>query len=1120
MEQTIEEKYQRLTQIEHVHKRPTMYVGSIDKSTCERLVVQDGKLVKKTLTYSPALEKLNDEVLTNAKDARTRQLADYTRMIANNIEIPNHFKVCDCIKITIDRDNESISIENNGSSIPIVKNTDHDMWVPEMIFGEFMSGSNFTDDQSLTGGTHGLGVKLVNVFSQEFHVEIVDGEQKKMWRQTFRDEMQVKEKPKITTCKKKPYVKITFKPNLSRFSCDSFEDGFIQLVERRAYDMAATTEGCKVYLNGERLNMNFEKYVKMYQGVLDESPEPLVTRRINDRWQIGVIVRPDNGFEHISFVNGISTYRGGSHVDHVVDQIVKKITEAVKKKTKAPRVKSSLIKNHLVVFIDANIENASFDSQSKESLVTKVEKFGSTCILDDTFMGKLLKTPLVDRVVASIKETQFDNMKTTDGSKSSRIKGIAKLDDAKWAGTNKSNQCYLILTEGDSAKASAMSGLSVVGRERFGVFPLRGKLLNVREASAKQLLANEEITNIKKIIGLQQNQDYSDPMTMSKLRYGGGIIIFADQDTDGSHIKGLLMNCFHWFWPSLVKDCNFIHCLCTPIIKAFKKNQTKVFYNLPTYEKWKSTNKTNLWKIKYYKGLGTSTAKEAREYFDDIWSKLQEYTWGEHDENAITLAFSKDRANDRKTWLMGYDRNIVLDNSRKNVTYDDFVNQELIHFSNEDNERSIPSVIDGLKPSQRKILFASYMRKLDKDEIKVSQLSGYVSDRACYHHGEASLNGAIIGMAQDFCGSNNLNWLNPNGQFGTRLKGGKDAASPRYIWTSINPTIEYIINKRDTGILETKHDDGIPVEPECYFPIIPMVLVNGADGIGTGFSTHLPSYRPNDIIDALLEHLNNPDAKWKDLIPWYKGFNGNLHIEDDKLVITGIYECMVIKNHTVIHVTELPVGLWTDTFKEYLEGLIDKKLIHSYTSSCTDTIVDFMIKLPPEHTITNNGGTAILNKLQKKISLNNIHLYSGENQIRKYSSCSDILDEFYDYRMEAYVRRKQMEVKVLMWELLLLESKMRFIQEVLDNELEIFRRPKQAIISDLETREYPMLSTSFYGDKSYDYVTNMPLFALTKERLDQLEEQITDKQNDLTHLQETSEVDIWKNELRELRKHI
>ena len=516
-----------------------------------------------------------------------------------------------------------------------------------------------------------------------------------------------------------------------------------------------------------------------------------------------------------------------------------------KKKT----VKTQHIKDNLVIFVKSIIVNPSFDSQSKETLTTQVSKFGSKCEVTDKFIDKLYKSGIVDKALSL---TEFHDQKKlvkTDGKKTSKLI-IPKLDDANFAGTKNSHECTLILTEGDSAKTMAISGLSVVGRDKYGVFPLRGKIMNVKDATLQKISDNVEITALKKILGLEQNKKYTD---ISSLRYGS-IMIMTDQDHDGSHIKGLLFNIFQSLWNSLYKIDGFLTSMLTPIIKASNKTDVISFYNMTDYEKWLETDtgKKN-WKIKYYKGLGTSSDQEAKEYFKNM--KKITYKYSDNSDEKIDLAFNKKRADDRKTWLQNYDKNNVLDYTKTNVEYDTFINKEFIHFSNRDLERSINHICDGLKESTRKILFACIKRKLYTNEIKVAQLAGNVSEVTAYHHGENSLQQAIIGLAQIYVGTNNINILDPNGQFGSRIQGGNDASSPRYIYTLLSELTKLIFREDDACVLNYLEEDGLIIEPEYYIPIIPMILVNGAKGIGTGFSTDIPCFNPKQLIHYILKNF-------------------------------------------------------------------------------------------------------------------------------------------------------------------------------------------------------------------------------------------------------------------------
>ena len=395
------------------------------------------------------------------------------------------------------------------------------------------------------------------------------------------------------------------------------------------------------------------------------------------------------------------------------------------------------------------------------------------------------------------------------------------------------------------------------GRDYYGVFPLKGKPLNVREAAQGQVVKNEEIKNLVDIMGLKFGTQYTED-NIKTLRYGH-LMIMADQDHDGSHIKGLIINFFHYYWPGLLDIPGFLQQFITPIVKATKGKKSITFFTLPEYEAWKASTDAKGYKIKYYKGLGTSTAAEAKDYFSNL--DLHEIHFGSistdnqvvvqdgdnmdfdvvpdkavSGSDLIDMCFSKSRVEDRKTWLNKLQKNTFLNYSAakdRTVQYSEFVNKEFILFSQADNQRSIPHVMDGFKPSQRKVLFSCFKRKL-KGEIKVAQLAGYVSEHSAYHHGEASLTGTIINMAQNFVGSNNINLLTPSGQFGTRRMGGKDSASPRYVFTKLEKIARAIFHPDDDELLTYLNDDGLSIEPDFYMPVIPMVLVNGCEGIGTG----------------------------------------------------------------------------------------------------------------------------------------------------------------------------------------------------------------------------------------------------------------------------------------------
>lgn len=589
--QTIEKTYQKKSQLEHILLRPDTYIGSVEKVSELMWVYDSDKemIVQKQIEYVPGLYKIFDEILVNAADNKQRD------------------KTMDCIKIEIKPESNMISIWNNGQGIPVAMHKEEKMFVPTMIFGHLLTSSNYNDEEEkVTGGRNGYGAKLCNIFSTKFTVETSSKEYKRRFKQTWANNMTKATEPKIDDHSGEDYTKIVFNPDLEKFKMEKLDDDIVALMSRRAYDVAASTRGVKVMLNGKRVPVkNFKDYVDLFlKGKEDDSGGQckVVHDICNERWEVAVTIS-DRGFQQMSFVNSIATTKGGRHVDYVTDMIVKQIIEVIKKKNKGGvAIKPFQVKNHMWIFINCLIVNPTFDSQTKENMTLQAKSFGSKCTLSEKFVGQVMKSGIVESVLSWAKfKAQTELEKKTSGKKQSKLKGIPKLEDANEAGTKNGIRCTLILTEGDSAKALAVSGLGVIGRDYYGVFPLRGKLLNVREATHKQILENAEINNLIKILGLQYKKKYNSQEDMQTLRYGK-VMIMTDQDQDGSHIKGLLINFIHYNWPELLRR-DFLEEFITPIVKAKKRNETLSFYSLPEFEEWK-TNTPNhrTYQIKYYKG--------------------------------------------------------------------------------------------------------------------------------------------------------------------------------------------------------------------------------------------------------------------------------------------------------------------------------------------------------------------------------------------------------------------------------------------------------------------------------------------------------------------------------------
>jgi DNA topoisomerase II len=1104
-------KYQKKSDKQHVLDNPDTYTGSMELTEYNTYVFDDVSkcILSKELNIIPGLYKLFDEGAVNCRDHHVRQEQAISNGLTDSFPVTR-------IEFTISEDGV-ITMYNDGNGIDVAKHPDYGVWIPELIFGHLRTSTNYDKtEKKIVGGKNGFGFKLVLIWSSWGSVETVDHKRKLKYTQEFSDNLNTITPPKITKCSSKPYTMLKFKPDYKRLGIEGLSEDMKSLFKRRIYDIAAIThKKVSVRFNGELLQVKqFQQYIDLY---IDKAKR--VYEQFNERWEYAVCMSPKEEFTQVSFVNGIFTSKGGKHVDYILNQIVRKLVVYITKKKKMD-VKPATIKEQLMIFVRCDIENPIFDSQTKDYMTSPSTQFGSSCEVSDKFIEKVARMGVMEVACAMTEVKETKAAKKTDGSKTKSVRGIPKLVDANDAGSAKSHECTLLLVEGDSAKAGVVSGLSKEARRIYGVYPLKGKLMNIRGASQKSISSNKEINDIKQILGLESGKIYTSKNVNTSLRYGR-VLFLTDQDLDGTHIKGLCINMFDTEWASLVKLPNFIGFMNTPILKARKGNQEKLFYNDGEYEKWKHEHEHG-WKIKYYKGLGTSTAKEFQEYFQH--QKVVMFGCESDCRDAIDMVFNKKRANDRKTWLEQYNRNDFMDTSLEHVLYKDFIKKEMVHFSKYDCDRSIPNLMDGLKTSLRKILFSAFKRNLIS-EIKVAQFSGYVSEHSSYHHGEASLNGAIVGMAQDYVGSNNINLLLPNGQFGTRLQGGNDAASERYIFTVLNPLTRIIFNGKDDKVLRYLDDDGTPVEPEWYAPIVPMILVNGSKGIGTGFSTDIPSFNPIQIIEYLQCSIQNKDTSHIVFEPYYEGFKGSVKkIGTQKYLVKGNYH---ILNNSV-HISELPVGTWTDDYKEYLEKLIEgdgkkKKdcLIKDYKDMCTDKNIDITITFNRASDIDSlidtvddygcNGLEKIL-RLYTTQTTTNMHVFDETEKLRKFDTPNEMIDYYINIRMNVYVNRKKYLIEELNKITLKISNKARFITENLSGEIDLRRKKNEDVVALLKLRGYNQID----NDETYKYLVQMPMNSVTEENVSELLNENEKKHKELNLLISTPEKNMWLSELQEL----
>ena len=1151
-----EEQYNKMNLHEHILHRPDSYVGSTKTDTKEMYFfdTSTNTIRKKKIRYNQAFYKIFDEIRVNAWDRTVKSK-------------------CDTIKIDLDMESGWISVTNTKDCPDIRKHKkekiinkktgkEEPIYVPHLIFGELLTSENYKNKGKITGGKNGYGAKCTNIYSKEFIVETVDHKQKIKYVQTFRNNMYDYDQPKITKSKmKESYCKISYLPDYERFGMKGMTKDMHGVLVKACYDLlVSSVKKIKVYLNGKELKIkNFDDYIRLYYPTI--SAKQIVQEKVNSRWNVAVVFVPDLTYSHASFVNGIYTKNGGTHVKYITDQITRGVKAHINKKKKYSKlpIRPAVVKDHIHVFVSAIIEDPDFESQTKEVLTSTVENFGkhtdSRCKLDEKFIKNVLKTGLENEVVKMSEFKANSNLTSSDGKKVAKIYD-KKLADAYWAGTRKSDQCYLILTEGDSAATFAKHGLSIIGRERYGVFPLKGVPLNVDQCKTETLAKNDEFLAIKQHMGLKQEIKYDKEYDIKKLRYGGGLIILTDQDPDGYHIKGLIMQMFRRFWPHLLRRKGFIQTLNTPLTKGKKGKVVKTFYNQPQYDAWcqkiieKEGNAgLRKWNVKYYKGLGTSIQKEAEECFMDFEKKrisFVEVSKKDSDDEGtetdninplrsetiriFSLLFSKKESDGRKEWLNHYDENDYIDTSRQDLTYNEFFDKEYRRFSKYSCKRAVPSIMDGWKPSQRKIYYGMVKRGRNKGELKVAQLSGYVSENAEYHHGEASLQGAIIKMAQNFPGSNNLNVLFPSGEFGTRTQNGDDAASPRYIFTKLEEIMIKVFRPEDDPVLKYVNEDGHIVEPIYYGSIFPMCLVNGVAGIGTGWSTYIPSFNPKDVINNIRRKLKGEDAK--PLVPWFKGYPEKLitEVTTKKFVCEGEFE---IRNNTVI-ITNIPLGQQSKSIEKYTEFLYNmlekgKKdpsvPVVDVTEKCGPNKIHFEVEFKSgslKPLLHNNCKDLIkLLALSCNINLTNMTLHNPDGEIIKYDSVEQIIDNFYDCRYKIYKARRKYRIKELENRLNIIDYKIKYIEHVNDDTIQVKKTTTAKLIAKLEKLKYPRLHNDHTvpkEDRTYDYITNIRVTSLTIDEIKRLKEERKKRKNDLRDYKSITIEELWGRELDEFEE--
>ena len=1039
--------YRVMGEIEHVLERSDMYVGGNTVDTVDAFVADHSGIHYRPVRHTAILQTLFNEVLSNAVDNHCR----------------GYGTTCIKVKFTPDR----VVVWNNGRSVPF--DDLNGVPTPTAVFGQLRSGSNFDDSEKRqTGGRNGYGVKLVNIWSTAFKITIVNGGKK--FCQRFSDNMRKVHKHRITDASgAKDSVCVEYTPDFNRLSVENFTSDDIALMAKRALD-AVLCYGIDVRVNGKRVFKTPLQYLKS----LCTTP-PLVSE--GKVWTVAVYPNEQEDFQHMSFCNGISTSDGGTHVSHVVRTLTKILSTGLQKVKLKPVPK--LIKDSLFVVLTLRTSNPLFDSQCKTKLKSKKTSFPCLWSPSDLFARKLLKGPIFHRLQEVFSARQELSMKKDDGRKTRRV-NVEKLIDASAAGTKDSQLCTLVVCEGLSARAMLLQGTTGNRLQRtVGLLPMKGKVLNCSSASNAKVSANVEIQDLKKTLGLKHKKHYTNT---DDLRYGR-VLVATDADDDGMHILGLLLTMFQHLYPGLI-ELGYVQRLVTPLLTARRGKIVKEFFTMLAYNAWKEKEPNfKHYTIKFYKGLGTSTNKDAKRYFADLTRYVHPIKNIPAGSDALRMFFQKSRIEERKEYVRA-----PKHSSEGQRTLHRFVYDELHGYARASIVRAIPGH-DGLKQSARKIIYTCLKKNLygAANDIKVSELAGIVSKETHYHHGGASLEAAIIILARRFKTVNAVPLLCNEGQFGSYISGGKDHASSRYVFTRLEEVCKLLFHKDDLRVLPKTIVDGKEAEPLLLAPLLPIHLLNGSKGIATGFATQIYSYSATDLIDAALRVLDNKEAVR--LVPTFRDWDGECNLHD---TFFTTHATTTVQNGKMT-VRDLPIGIFPDDF---VKALKERKHSVEYTTT------------GPVYTL---HGVEECPKSTQKHSLNNMHALNADGVIVKYASPNALLADYMNFKLDVMNSRLSWQMQSLQSRIAVSRATQTFISHVLDGSLR-FRGASDA-----------QLSASLHAIGIGEFAERLlllPMKRLTQCEITRASAAVLKMETELKKLKDTNPKLQYACELRLLKAHL
>lgn len=1174
MAESVDTKYENLSQREHILKRMNLYLGSKNETENTVWIVNKNtnQLEKETISYSIALTNSLFEVLQNAVDHCLR---------CKSIKGVNK---CDTIKLNFNQETGEISVYNNGQGIKVEKFNNTDQYIIEVIFSEYLSGSNFNNDAEIKIGANGLGIKLLNTVSEYFVVETSDAINKMYYTQKFEKNNSIKNKPliekftKLSKEKKIPQTKITFLPDYKLFNTtpSKIKETLDKLLYTYlTYISIYLGDKYNIYYNEELITKN--KLTDLSELVLDK--EDIITCKLanknnkkEDFLEVNIGVYESNdGQEHLSLINGLYVSNGGTHIRYINKLILENLKTKLEKKLKDKvKITNKLISNYLFIFIKGDLNHLEFKNQCKNEISVSESRFK-----EYEFDQKVYKQ------IWSKLETEFDRIyldkisKENVTKKTSKMKGILKYRSADKAGTGESYKCTLVVPEGDSAESCVRNGLTSnkeLGYKYFGIFNIQGVPLNVRKEievkeikkngnieyiidKKKKLMENERINSLIKVMNL--NYSYTYDLTskgeeeFKTLRYGK-VLIATDADVDGlGMICSLILNFFNVFFPKLLER-KVINIFSTPLIRAYptKKNKyIEEFYNIDDYNEWLTKVNTNDYKINYIKGLAGHSNMEIKYMFKDFNKNIYKFELDEKATDYFEIYFGND-ADKRKVILAGkeeYKEDEYKEKYKNKIISCSYqLNTNTKEFQLDNIQRKMPHIIDGLNPARRKVLAGAIKKfKQSNSTIKVFQLGGYIAEHMMYHHGSDSLNKTIINMAQNFAGSRNIPLLLPIGQFGSRYKGGDDAGSARYINTKLNKSVvELLYPSADNDLLEYNIIDGEIAEPKYFIPILPTVLLEDVSLPSTGWKIEVYARDIEQVINNVKNLIKDESTKITKMKYFKNKFKGKEIKNKNVNMLIGLYEIPKNSKDSVI-INELPPKVWNEKYidnlekKEFIDEVLDESTIDDVR-----IIVNFkkgeLNKIISEYKDHKNY-SEYLDAIEYNLNLytklsHNINFYQINNAVKEYKNYEDVIKDWFYIRKECYFKRIERELILLKYKIIMLENIIRFIEN--HEKYNISKKSDLIANKILKENNYIELNTSiitnpglYSNDKleynitlvnqSYDYLLNLSYRKMNDNSYNNNKNKLKELKDLLKYYQQNDIYkEIWIQEIDSLNKEL